>query len=68
MSLIIEFENVAGMTYGIVKDNFEIELKNGQIVPKECYCKFIKYVSRPYNNGKHRPFRIIRKVKNVKYL
>ena len=25
MPLTIEFENVAGMTYGIINDNFEIE-------------------------------------------
>ena len=47
MPLTIEFENIAGMTYGIVNNNFEIELKNGQLVPKECYCKFIQYITRP---------------------
>ena len=59
----IKFENVAGMTCGIINNNFEIELADGQIVPKECYCKFIKYVSRPYDNGKQRPFKMIRKEK-----
>ena len=57
---IIEFENVAGMTYGIVNDSNEIELADGQTIPKECTTKFIEYVSRPYNNGKQRPFKITR--------
>lgn len=68
MPLTIEFENIAGMTYGIINDNFEIKLKNGQVVPKECYCKFIQYVSRPYNNGKQRLFNMTRKESNVKFI
>ena len=31
----IKFENVAGMTCGIINNNFEIELADGQVVPKE---------------------------------
>ena len=61
MPLTIEFENIAGTTYGIINDNFEIELKNGQVVSKECYCKFIQYITRPYDNGKQRPFSMMRK-------
>ena len=51
---IIQFENISGESLAKFDEDKTLILSDGRKVPHTHILKFMEYVSRDYNNGKHR--------------